>query len=248
MMNEKFVEILSIPFIDTNMDEFINQMIYPRIRNQEKTFVVTANPEIVEYANEHQDYKDIITKADYITPDGIGIIMASKWLNQPLQERITGFDLMNQLFAIANEQSLKVYLLGAEESVIEKAASKVRQQFPSITLVGYHHGYVDIEDETLAKSIADLEPDIILTALGFPRQEKWTSLHYPLFKKGLFMGVGGSFDVLAGKVNRAPVLWQKMRLEWLYRLIQEPSRWKRMLVLPKFVIKVRRRRRRLQRS
>ncbi|MFJ7745080.1 WecB/TagA/CpsF family glycosyltransferase [Peribacillus sp. NPDC097295] len=247
-MNEKFVEILSIPFIDTNMDEFINQMILPRIRNQEKTFVVTANPEIVEYANEHQVYKDIITKADYITPDGIGIIMASKWLNQPLQERITGFDLMNQLFAIANEQSLKVYLLGAEESVIEKAASEVRQKFPSINLVGYHHGYVDIEDETLAKSIAELEPDIILTALGFPRQEKWTSLHYPLFKKGLFMGVGGSFDVLAGKVNRAPVLWQKMRLEWLYRLIQEPSRWKRMLVLPKFVIKVRRRRRRLQRS
>lgn len=247
-MTEKFVEILTIPFIDTNMDEFINQMINPRIKNQEKTFIVTANPEIVEYANEHQDYKDIITKADYITPDGIGIIMASKWLNQPLQERITGFDLMNKLFSIANEQQLKVYLLGAEESVIESAAMKVQQQYPDINLVGHHHGYIDIEDVNLAKSIAELEPDIVLTALGFPRQEMWTSIHYPLFKKGLFMGVGGSFDVLAGKVNRAPLLWQKMRLEWLYRLIQEPSRWKRMLVLPKFVIKVRRKRKRLQRS
>ncbi|MFJ7930571.1 WecB/TagA/CpsF family glycosyltransferase [Peribacillus sp. NPDC096622] len=247
-MTEKFVEILSIPFIDSNMDEFMNGMIYPRLMNQEKTFVVTANPEIVEYANEHQDYKDIIISADYITPDGVGIIMASKWLNQPLQERITGFDLMNELFRVADEKALKVYLLGAEENVIEAAALKVKKLYPGLELVGYNHGYIDIKDDTLPKSIAELEPDIILTALGFPRQEKWVSRHYALFNKGLFMGVGGSFDVLAGKVNRAPVFWQKMRLEWLYRLIQQPSRWKRMLALPRFVLKVRRLRKTVQRS
>lgn len=247
-MTEKFVEILSIPFIDSNMDEFMNGMIYPRLMNQEKTFVVTANPEIVEYANEHKDYKDIIISADYITPDGVGIIMASKWLNQPLQERITGFDLMNELFRVADEKALKVYLLGAEENVIEAAALKVKELYPGLELVGYNHGYIDIKDDTLPKSIAELEPDIILTALGFPRQEKWVSRHYALFNKGLFMGVGGSFDVLAGKVNRAPVFWQKMRLEWLYRLIQQPSRWKRMLALPRFVLKVRRLRKTVQRS
>ncbi|MGG3555268.1 WecB/TagA/CpsF family glycosyltransferase [Peribacillus frigoritolerans] len=247
-MTEKFVEILTIPFIDSNMDEFMNRMIYPRLMNQEKTFVVTANPEIVEYANEHKDYKDIIISADYITPDGVGIIMASKWLNQPLQERITGFDLMNELFRVADEKALKVYLLGAEENVIEAAALKVRELYPGLELVGYNHGYIDIKDDVLPKSIAELEPDIILTALGFPRQEKWVSRHYALFNKGLFMGVGGSFDVLAGKVNRAPVFWQKMRLEWLYRLIQQPSRWKRMLALPRFVLKVRRLRKTVQRS
>ena len=247
-MTEKFVEILSIPFIDSNMDEFMNRMIYPRLMNQEKTFVVTANPEIVEYANEHKDYKDIIISADYITPDGIGIIMASKWLNQPLQERITGFDLMNELFRVADEKALKVYMLGAEENVIEAAALKVKELYPGLELVGYNHGYIDIKDDALPKSIAELEPDIILTALGFPRQEKWVSRHYALFNKGLFMGVGGSFDVLAGKVNRAPVFWQKMRLEWLYRLIQQPSRWKRMLALPRFVLKVRRLRKTVQRS
>ncbi|MDP9738434.1 UNVERIFIED_ORG: N-acetylglucosaminyldiphosphoundecaprenol N-acetyl-beta-D-mannosaminyltransferase [Bacillus sp. B2I3] len=247
-MTEKFVEILTIPFIDSNMDEFMNGMIYPRLMNQEKTFVVTANPEIVEYANEHQDYKDIIISADYITPDGVGIIMASKWLNQPLQERITGFDLMNELFRVADEKALKVYLLGAEENVIEAAALKVKELYPGLELVGYNHGYIDIKDDALPKSIAELEPDIILTALGFPRQEKWVSRHYALFNKGLFMGVGGSFDVLAGKVNRAPVFWQKMRLEWLYRLIQQPSRWKRMLALPRFVLKVRRLRKTVQRS
>ncbi|MFJ7993889.1 WecB/TagA/CpsF family glycosyltransferase [Peribacillus frigoritolerans] len=247
-MTEKFVEILTIPFIDSNMDEFMNRMIYPRLMNQEKTFVVTANPEIVEYANEHKDYKDIIISADYITPDGVGIIMASKWLNQPLQERITGFDLMNELFRVADEKALKVYLLGAEENVIKAAALKVKELYPGLELVGYNHGYIDIKDDTLPKSIAELEPDIILTALGFPRQEKWVSRHYALFNKGLFMGVGGSFDVLAGKVNRAPVFWQKMRLEWLYRLIQQPSRWKRMLALPRFVLKVRRLRKTVQRS
>ena len=247
-MTEKFVEILTIPFIDSNMDEFMNRMIYPRLMNQEKTFVVTANPEIVEYANEHKDYKDIIISADYITPDGVGIIMASKWLNQPLQERITGFDLMNELFRVADEKALKVYLLGAEENVIEAAALKVKELYPGLELVGYNHGYIDIKDDALPKSIAELEPDIILTALGFPRQEKWVSKHYALFNKGLFMGVGGSFDVLAGKVNRAPVFWQKMRLEWLYRLIQQPSRWKRMLALPRFVLKVRRLRKSVQRS
>ncbi|MCU6602929.1 WecB/TagA/CpsF family glycosyltransferase [Peribacillus frigoritolerans] len=247
-MTEKFVEILTIPFIDSNMDEFMNGMIYPRLMNQEKTFVVTANPEIVEYANEHKDYKDIIISADYITPDGVGIIMASKWLNQPLQERITGFDLMNELFRVADEKALKVYLLGAEENVIEAAALKVKELYPGLELVGYNHGYIDIKDDALPKSIAELEPDIILTALGFPRQEKWVSRHYALFNKGLFMGVGGSFDVLAGKVNRAPVFWQKMRLEWLYRLIQQPSRWKRMLALPRFVLKVRRLRKTVQRS
>ena len=247
-MTEKFVEILTIPFIDSNMDEFMNRMIYPRLMNQKKTFVVTANPEIVEYANEHKDYKDIIISADYITPDGVGIIMASKWLNQPLQERITGFDLMNELFRVADEKALKVYLLGAEENVIEAAALKVKELYPGLELVGYNHGYIDIKDDALPKSIAELEPDIILTALGFPRQEKWVSRHYALFNKGLFMGVGGSFDVLAGKVNRAPVFWQKMRLEWLYRLIQQPSRWKRMLALPRFVLKVRRLRKTVQRS
>ncbi|MDQ0881523.1 N-acetylglucosaminyldiphosphoundecaprenol N-acetyl-beta-D-mannosaminyltransferase [Peribacillus sp. V2I11] len=190
-MTEKFVEILSIPFIDSNMDEFMNGMVYPRLMNQEKTFIVTANPEIVEYANEHQDYKDIIISADYITPDGVGIIMASKWLNQPLQERITGFDLMNELFRVADEKALKVYLLGAEENVIEAAALKVKESYPGLELVGYNHGYIDIKDDTLPKSIAELEPDIILTALGFPRQEKWVSKHYALFSKGVIHGSWG---------------------------------------------------------
>lgn len=237
-MMDQFVEILTIPFIQTTKNAFVNDVLCPRIMNGQKTFVVTANPEIVEYANVHEEYKKIILAADYITPDGIGIIYASKWLQKPLVERITGFDLMHDLLDLANKQQLKVYMLGSEAGVIGAAVAKVKKQYPNVDLVGSHHGYIDLHDEILAKSIANLEPDLIITALGFPKQEIWASTHQHLFKKGLFIGVGGSFDVLAGKVHRAPLIWQKLSLEWLYRLLKQPSRFKRMLVLPKFAINV----------
>ena len=112
---DEFVEILSIPFIKTTKDAFIQQVIYPRLMKEEKTFVVTANPEIVEYADTHDDYKKIILSADYITPDGIGVILASKWLREPIEERIPGYDVMHDLFALANQNPLKVYMLGSEE-------------------------------------------------------------------------------------------------------------------------------------
>lgn len=236
-MNQHIVDVLSIPFINTTKDQLVKDM-NQRISRNEKTFVVTANPEIVEYANAHQEYKDILMNADYIVPDGIGIIMASKLMKQPLVERITGFDLLHDLLKLADQHAYRVYFLGAEQNVIEKAAGILQRDYPNMTLAGYHHGYISVDDAELAASIAAVKPDIIITALGFPRQEEWVTLHNPLFEKGLFMGVGGSFDVIAGKVNRAPAIWQKLNLEWMYRLIQQPSRWKRMLVLPKFALKV----------
>ncbi|WP_110928375.1 WecB/TagA/CpsF family glycosyltransferase [Bacillus massiliglaciei] len=235
---KNIVEILSIPFTNTTKKKFIKDEITPRLKQEKKTFIVTANPEIVEYANDHPKYKDIICTADYITPDGIGVILASRWMKEPLQERVSGFDMMKDLFSLADKNGFSVYLLGAEESVIEEAANKVQFEYTNIELAGYHHGYIDINDAGLAKKIARQRPDIVLVALGFPRQEKWIHKHYHLFEKGIFMGVGGSFDVLAGKVKRAPVFWQKANLEWLYRLIQQPARWRRMLMLPRFALKV----------
>lgn len=236
-MKQHIVDVLSIPFINTTKDQLVKEM-NQRISRNEKTFVVTANPEIVEYANAHPAYKDILMNADYIVPDGIGIILASKLMKQPLRERITGFDLLHDLLELADQHAYRVYFLGAEQNVIEKASGILQRDYPNMTLAGYHHGYISVDDAELAASIAAVKPDIIITALGFPRQEEWVTLHNPLFEKGLFMGVGGSFDVIAGKVNRAPAIWQKLNLEWMYRLIQQPSRWKRMLVLPKFALKV----------
>lgn len=233
-----FVEILSIPFINITKHAFIQQVIYPRLKKEETTFIVTANPEIVEYADTHEDYKKIILSADYITPDGIGVVLAAKWLKKPIAERIPGYELMHDLLALANQNPLKVYMLGASEPVIEKAVGQARKQYSNVNIVGYHHGYINIEEEELAKEIAALEPDLVFIALGYPLQEKWITLHKHLFKKGLFIGLGGSFDVLAGKVNRAPLIWRKLNIEWLYRLIIQPSRWRRMMLIPKFVLKV----------
>lgn len=231
------VDILSIPFLNVRKQTFINDVLHPRLQKHQKTFIVTANPEIVEYANKDSEYKKIISESDYIVPDGIGIIYASKILNNPLAERIAGFDLMQDLLTMADENKYKVFLLGAEASVIKHAAENVGKKYRNLDVAGYHHGYIDIDNETLAKQISDTKPDLIFVALGFPKQEQWIHKYMPLFDKGIFMGVGGSFDVLAGKVSRAPMIWQKSNLEWLYRLIKQPSRWRRMLVLPLFLIK-----------
>lgn len=209
-----------------------------RVNGNKKTFVVTANPELVMYANRDRDYLHVLRKADFVTPDGIGVVIASKILRKPLKERVAGYDLMNELLRRAERENRSVYLLGAKGTTLEKAYRNIKKQYPDLKIVGRHHGYFDIEDETVADEIARLQPDFVFAALGFPKQEFWISRYIGKFEKGLFMGVGGSFDVWAGEVKRAPDVWIKLHLEWLYRLIKQPSRWKRMLVLPQFLVKV----------
>lgn len=234
---DKKVNILGVEFHNTTKEE-MTSVLTRRIEANEKIFVVTANPEIVMYANEHHDYMQALRTADYIVPDGIGIIIGAKLLKQPLQERVAGFDLMKDLLHVANEKALHVFFLGAKEDVIEKAVKNISKAFPNIHIGGYHHGYFDLNDETVRNMVAAANPDLVFVALGYPRQEAWIHKHFPTFEKGTFMGVGGSFDVWAGEVKRAPIFWRKLNLEWLYRLIKQPSRWKRMLFLPRFILKV----------
>lgn len=237
-MKKNVVYIEGIPFYSSTLQDFVHTEIKERIDAEEKTFIVTANPEIVEYARNHNDYREIIRQADYITPDGVGIIIASKILNTPLKERITGYDMMLEFFKMNTKRPLRIYMLGAEADVIEICAKKVKESYPNVELVGYHHGFFDIEDDQFAEKISALKPDLLLLGMGFPRQENWISKHYDKFNKGLFIGIGGSFDVFSGKLKRAPEFWIKMNLEWLYRLLKQPSRWKRMLVLPLFLLRV----------
>ncbi|WP_409290554.1 WecB/TagA/CpsF family glycosyltransferase [Peribacillus sp. SCS-37] len=237
-MENQQVEILGIPFTGGTRVDFINKRLKPRIMNGEKTFIVTANPEIVELAVHDPEYRININHADYIVPDGIGIIVASRMLKQPLQERITGFETMLDLFTLADANGLKVYMLGAQEHVVKRAAEKVKTEYPGLILAGWHHGFFDVEKDALASEIASLEPDLIFVATGAPRQEKWIALHQGKFKKGLFMGVGGCFDILGGELKGAPPLWKKYHAEWLYRLLEQPSRWRRMLAIPRFLVRV----------
>lgn len=237
-MKQEKVTILGLTFNNLTKKKIVQELIH-RVKLEEKTFVVTANPEIVMYAKTDLDYMAILNEADYITADGVGIIRASKILETPIVERVAGFDLMLDLLEEANNQKLKVYFLGATEDVLEKTIKKVQKNYPSINIAGSNNGYFDLSDQTIIKNVYSTNPDMIFVALGFPRQEKWIQQYLNISSKGLLMGVGGSFDVLSGKTRRAPIFFRKLQLEWFYRLIKQPSRIHRMTALPRFMREIR---------
>lgn len=236
MMQNKVI-ILGIPFDNMTRKEFL-KCLYERLESNKKTFLVTANPEIVMYANDNRDYYDLLLQADFIAPDGIGIVKASRKLSNPIYERVPGFELMLGLLEFADLQKKKVYFLGAKEEIIELTIEKVTERWPNLKVAGYHHGYFDHDDPEMIERVKQSNPDIVLVAFGFPRQEKWISQYLSHVSHGIAVGVGGSFDVLSGKTKRAPQFVQSFHIEWLYRLMKQPSRYKRMSVLPKFLQEV----------
>lgn len=240
MLNKKRnTIIMDIPFLNTTMLKLINENIRPRIDKKEHTFIVTANPEIVMKAREDDAYKKAVLSADYIVPDGIGIIKAAQWMKQPLTERIAGFDLMENLLKVANEESYRCYFLGATEEVNDALEKKLKEKYPNIQIAGRHHGFFELDDLTIVEKVEKSKPDLVFVALGLPRQEMWIYKNFHHFSQGVFVGVGGSFDVIAGKVKRAPKFWIKLNLEWFYRLAMQPFRWKRILKVFQFMFLIR---------
>jgi N-acetylglucosaminyldiphosphoundecaprenol N-acetyl-beta-D-mannosaminyltransferase len=237
MVLQNFVRVMNVPFLNTRMSNLV-ELLDERLKQKEKTFVVTANPEIIMATKNDETYFKTLQEAHFVIPDGIGIVLGARLLGTPIVERLAGFDLMLHLFALAAEKGYRVYMLGAEEQVIEEAARQVKATYPNLELAGYHHGYITLEDDAVVEAIKATEPDIVLVGLGFPKQEYWIRQNINLFDKGLFIGLGGSFDILAGKAKRAPLIWQKLKIEWLHRLLQNPSRWRRMLALPAFGVEI----------
>ncbi|RZT21549.1 WecB/TagA/CpsF family glycosyltransferase [Fictibacillus sp. BK138] len=231
------VRILGVDFVNSTLFEFLNTLS-GHLEREEKTFVVTANPEIVMKVREDANYRAVVEKANYVTADGIGVVKAAGILGKPLPERVTGFETFMGLLQTANERGYSVYLLGAQDEVLQKTVAEIMTQFPNVKIAGAHHGFFDWNDDHIPNEIQRTKPDLIFTALGVPRQELWIGQNMDKFEKGVFMGIGGSFDVLAGAVQRAPEFWRKMNLEWAYRLMKQPSRWKRQLSLPHFALKV----------
>ena len=236
-MEKNLVEIFNIPFINMKKEDIL-KILEQRVAENKKTYVVTANAEIVMYAKENVSYFNIITKADYIVPDGIGVVKGAQILKKEIKERVPGIELMVDLLKIANKFNQKIYFYGAKNEVIEKMIERIKSDYPNINIVGYSNGYINDEDNKITDEIINLEPDYVFVAKGAPLQDEWINKVIQKTNKGLFMGVGGSFDVLAGEVKRAPKIWQKLNLEWLYRIAGDPKRWKRSMALPKFVIEV----------
>ena len=185
------------------------------------------------YARQHRAYRKILKTADFITPDGIGIVKAAQILNQPVAERISGYDLFTHLLAWGNHHRKSVFFLGAREPVINSLNKVVHQRFPRLRVAGSHNGYFS-DAKPIIQEIHHSHPDMVFVALGYPQQEQFIS-HYRHFNNGLWIGIGGSFDVLSGKVKKAPQFWVNHNLEWFYRLIKNPWRIGRMMALPKFM-------------
>jgi len=198
------------------------------------TSVYTPNSEIILHAYKNPDYATVLNRGSLITADGIGVVYASKILKRPLPERVSGFDLANKLLEKCAPLGKTLYLFGGKPGVAEKASEKIKELYPGINIVGISDGYFDEEKEK--QIIADINkknPDILFVCLGFPKQECWIDAHSDLSAR-VAMGIGGSLDVFAGEVKRAPEFFQKCGLEWFYRLLKQPSRFIRMLALPKF--------------
>lgn len=201
--------------------------------------IVTPNSEIVMNASKDKELMEIINTADLVIPDGIGLMYASKVMRQPLKERVTGIDFLEGTLNLLNSMGKSIYLLGSKPGVAEKAAENMKKKYPNMQIAGTHHGYFKEADEKdIVDKINAATPDFLCVALGAPKQEKFINKYKYMLKTKSAIGVGGSLDVWSGELKRAPKFYRENGLEWLYRLIQQPSRYKRMAVLPLFMLRV----------
>jgi N-acetylmannosaminyltransferase (EC 2.4.1.187) len=229
------VDVLGVLIDTSTMTETV-EYIRQSIREQKYIRVVTANPEMIYAANQNQELAEIINSADLVTTDGIGVVWAVRKLGSFIGERVTGIDLVQALLPIAHSDKWRIFFLGSKPGVAELAAEKVSKDYPELIWQAHHGYFQSSEEEELIRRIKDFRPDLLLVGLGVPLQEYWIFAHQGL--AAVSIGVGGSFDVLAGLVIRAPRWMQRWHLEWLYRIWREPWRWRRQLVLPRFVWKV----------
>lgn len=239
MQIKKPVKILGVPVHPLTMNESV-AVLEEKLQKKEQAFVVTANAEIIMMCQQDKEYNNIVSEqADLVLPDGAGAVWAGRYLGNEVPERVAGFDLYNQLLKLSADKGYKVYFFGGAPGVAEAAKNKAEELYPGVQIVGCRNGYfTEAQEEAIIKEINDAAPDMLFVALGAPKQEKWLVKYRNQLKPRVLMGIGGSFDVLAGKMERAPKWMQEASLEWAFRLYKQPSRFMRMLALPKFVLKV----------
>ncbi len=230
--------ILNIKFDVVDEEKAMERLIGFLDEDSPVKEVYTPNPEIVMLAQKDKELFDILNNADLVLADGIGLIIASRLKGLRLRHRVTGVDTMDKLLKYCAENRKSFFMFGGKPGIAETACENIREKYGDMEVSGYHHGYFDEKDETgIIDKINDSKPDILFVCLGAPKQEKWINKNKDKLNCKLAMGVGGSVDVYAGVAKRAPEAFRKLGLEWLYRLLKEPWRFKRMLVLPKFLIK-----------
>ena len=233
------VIILDVPVHPLTMQEAVS-VLEKSIANGEQAFVVTANAEIIMMCQQDADYKKIVSQdAQLVLPDGAGAVWAGRHLGYKVPERVAGFDLYCNLLKEAAAKGYKAYFFGGSPGIAEAAKAKSEELYPGVQVVGCRNGYFkEEESQAIIEEINASGADMLFAALGAPKQEKWLVRYRDQLKPKILMGIGGSFDVFAGKMERAPKWMQDASLEWLFRLYKQPCRFMRMMALPKFVLKV----------
>ncbi|BCW94887.1 MAG: WecB/TagA/CpsF family glycosyltransferase [Fimbriimonadales bacterium] len=234
----KEARILGVRVHRVGMDEALRQLEC-LIQREEPGLVITADANAVLIALEDAEFRALMERAALVTPDGFGLLWAGRRLGQPFPERVSGVDMVEHLTRLSHEKGYRLYLLGAAPGVAERAAQNLLQRYPNAQIVGVQHGYFSETDEpAILAQIAAARPQVLLVGMGMPRQEKWAWRHREQLGVPVMIGVGGSFDVYAGVVKRAPQWLQRIGCEWLWRLMQDPRKIKKVRNLPRFAWRV----------
>ena len=238
-MQEK-VKILGVEINNITLDETaLKTKELIEKSNKSCKIIVAPNVEFIMKAQKDKEFFEILKKAELATPDSIGVIIAGKLQKKPFKERIPGQAYFRKVLETAEKEGWTVYLLGGKDDIPLKTKQNVEKLYPKLKIVGYHEGFFEKDsEEDVINEINRLQPNVLFVAMGAPKQEKWIAKHQKELKVDVAAGQGGTFDYEAGNIKRAPKWIQKIGMEWLWRLFLQPSRIKRMYVLPIYLMKI----------
>ncbi|MBQ7034764.1 MAG: WecB/TagA/CpsF family glycosyltransferase [Clostridia bacterium] len=232
------VSVLGLNVQNVTMEQAVND-VYGFFAARESKIVVTPNAEILQMFSQDDRVKQALYAADYVVPDGVGILLAAKRLGRPLKEKVAGVELAEHLLERSAENGNRVYFLGARPGVAAEAKRRLEESMPGLRIVGLRDGYFKPEEEPdIIEEINNLDVDMLFVCLGAPKQELWMAANKSALKVGVMLGLGGSLDIFAQTLSRAPKWMIRCRLEWLYRVWKEPFRLKRIIGLPKFLLSI----------
>ena len=234
------IRILGVDIDNINIEE-AGEKTKELVEKSNKTckMIVAPNVEFIMTAQKDEEFFNILKKADFATPHSIGVMIGGKLQKKPFKQRIPGQAYFRKVLEVGEKEGWTFYLLGGKGDVPELAVQNIKKIYPNLNIVGYQEGFFETasEDEVI-KQINELQPNVLFVAMGAPIQEKWIAKHQKELKVDVAAGQGGTFDYEAGKIKRAPVIFQKLGIEWLWRLILQPSRIFRMVVLPIYLLKI----------
>lgn len=234
------VRILGVDIDNINIDEAGEKTKELVVKsNKSCKMIVAPNVEFIMAAQKDEEFFNILKKADFATPDSIGVMIGGKLQKKPFKQRIPGQAYFRKVLEVGEKEDWSFYLLGGKGEVPKLATENIKKIYPNLNIVGYHEGFFETDsEENVIKQINELKPNVLFVAMGAPIQEKWIAKHQSELKVDVAAGQGGTFDYEAGKIKRAPVFFQKLGIEWLWRLILQPSRIFRMVVLPIYLLKI----------